>query len=188
MTTQNASVPDSGPEQVPPALSYDDLFTDAYQVGFLDYLRLYQTMPLTTLDIDRFIERTMTNPAHPRAWNAGYLAGWMAGMVAVEGPFLPPWRRLRSAQTHLYPVEEGNPISKHLHHSSSTEQDISTVVPVIPMEDSLVHTATHPFCDDPRCPCHDDQGSISTVHEQVQQGLFTPQEATDFVNGKIGWW
>jgi hypothetical protein len=24
----------------------------------------------------------------------------------------------------------------------------------IPMEDELVHTQEHPFCDDPTCPCH----------------------------------
>ena len=24
----------------------------------------------------------------------------------------------------------------------------------IPMEDELVHTQEHPFCDDPACPCH----------------------------------
>ena len=27
---------------------------------------------------------------------------------------------------------------------------------VIPMEDDLVHTPEHPYCDDPLCPCHAD--------------------------------
>src|SRR5258708_38003648 len=25
---------------------------------------------------------------------------------------------------------------------------------VIPMEDDLLHTQKHPYCDDPACPCH----------------------------------
>jgi hypothetical protein len=70
----------------------------------------------------------------------------------------------------------------------ASQQDEDTLIPVIPTEDPLVHTTTHPFCDSATCPCHDDQSSIAMVNEQVQQGLFTPQEATDFVNGKIGRW
>ncbi|MDQ2903298.1 MAG: hypothetical protein ABI456_07080 [Ktedonobacteraceae bacterium] len=62
-----------------------DAFTDAHQIGVRDYLRTSQHVPLTSLDIDRFIERTITNPAHSRAWNAGYLAGWLAGLASVEG-------------------------------------------------------------------------------------------------------
>jgi hypothetical protein len=160
--------------------SCHDLFTDAHQVGVLDYLSTYQHVPLTAVDIDRFIERTITNPAHPRAWNAGYLAGWLAGMAAVEG-------------TTDYAVTQvhhpgGESVRLHLVEGSAHHEDDSTLVPVIPMEDPLVHTITHPFCRDPLCRCHDDQARIALVHEQVQQGLFTPQEATDFVNGKIGRW
>ncbi len=71
--------------------------------------------------------------------------------------------------------------------SSYEDENEYLVIPVIPIEDPLVHTSTHPFCDDPRWLCHEDQESIAQVHDLVQQGLFTPQEATDFVAGKIGW-
>ncbi len=63
----------------------DDAFTRAHQIGVLDYLSTYPGTPLTSQDIDRFIERTITNPAHSCVWNAGYLAGWLAGMASVEG-------------------------------------------------------------------------------------------------------
>ncbi|MGI9061215.1 MAG: hypothetical protein ACR2H5_21850 [Ktedonobacteraceae bacterium] len=56
-------------------------------------------------------------------------------------------------------------------------------IPLIPV-DSLIHTTENPFCYDPACPCHEDKDKIETVGRHVQDGLITPQEATDFVNGK----
>ena len=57
-------------------------------------------------------------------------------------------------------------------------------IPVIPLEDDTLHPSEKPFCWDTTCPCHEDQDNIATVAQQVQDGLFTPSEATDFVNGK----
>ncbi len=59
-------------------------------------------------------------------------------------------------------------------------------IPVIPV-DYLEHTDEKPFCWNAACPCHEDQESITTVAQHVQDGLFTPQEATDFVAGKGIW-
>jgi len=56
--------------------------------------------------------------------------------------------------------------------------------PVIPMEDDLLHSEEFPFCFDPKCGCHEDQDTITNVAQQVQDGLFTPKEATEFVNGR----
>lgn len=47
-----------------------------------------------------------------------------------------------------------------------------------------LHTPEKPFCSDPRCPCHEDELLIFEVSLHVQDGLMTPEEATDFVNGK----
>ncbi len=55
---------------------------------------------------------------------------------------------------------------------------------VIPVEDELIHSEETPFCWDSTCPCKEDQDAITTVAQHVQDGLFTPQEATDFVNGR----
>lgn len=59
-----------------------------------------------------------------------------------------------------------------------------TVIP-IPMEDELLHLDTAPFCYDPSCPCHEDSLLIAPIAQAVQEGLLTPDEASDFVAGKI---
>jgi hypothetical protein len=59
-------------------------------------------------------------------------------------------------------------------------------VPIIPMEDELVHTAEYPFCFiDEQCPCHEDHLLIEEVAQAVTDGLMTPGEATDFVAGRL---
>jgi hypothetical protein len=58
--------------------------------------------------------------------------------------------------------------------------DFSIVVPV----DDPVHTEARPFCWDETCPCHEDELLIALVAQQVQDGLFTPQEATEFIKGR----
>ena len=58
-------------------------------------------------------------------------------------------------------------------------------IPVIPIEDGPLHTPINPFCYDATCSCHENQELLTQVAQHVQDGLFTPQEATDFVAGKI---
>ena len=56
----------------------------------------------------------------------------------------------------------------------------------IPMEDPIVHTAEHPICGiDPTCPCSEDQEALATLAQQVQEGLLTAEEATNYVLGKM---
>jgi hypothetical protein len=61
---------------------------------------------------------------------------------------------------------------------------------VIPMEDEIIHTAIHPYCDDETCPCHvassDANGdrelseaiadSVSKGEELYIQGELNPHE------------
>lgn len=56
-------------------------------------------------------------------------------------------------------------------------------IPVIPVDD-LEHTPEKPFCWDSSCPCHEDDLLVEEVSVFVQEGLMTPQEATDFVAGR----
>ena len=56
-------------------------------------------------------------------------------------------------------------------------------IPVIPV-DELEHTPEKPFCWNGACPCHEDQELISEVTAHVENGLMTPEEATDFVAGR----
>ena len=51
-------------------------------------------------------------------------------------------------------------------------------IPVIPV-DYLEHTDENPFCWNGSCPCRENQENIGIVAQQVQDGLFTPSEATD---------
>jgi len=58
-------------------------------------------------------------------------------------------------------------------------------VPVIPVDDDLLHTTDKPFCYDGTCGCHEDPLLISEVAHFVDDGLLTPDEATDFVAGRL---
>ncbi len=58
-------------------------------------------------------------------------------------------------------------------------------IPVIFVEDEILHTTEKPFCFvDPSCPCHEDHTLIAEVAAFVAHGLMTPEEATDFVAGR----
>ena len=46
-----------------------------------------------------------------------------------------------------------------------------------------LHTTEKPFCYDGACACHEDNVLIFQVWLFVQNGLMTPEEATDFVKG-----
>lgn len=56
-------------------------------------------------------------------------------------------------------------------------------IPIIPV-DYKEHTEAKPFCWNSGCSCHEDQDAIAQVNKYIQNGLLTPGEATDFVNGK----
>lgn len=54
----------------------------------------------------------------------------------------------------------------------------------------LVDVPQHPpghMCWDKKCPCHEDKEIIGKINEYVQEGLLTPQNATDIVKGKNIW-
>jgi hypothetical protein len=59
-------------------------------------------------------------------------------------------------------------------------------IPVILEDESdMLHRPGNPFCFDESCPCHEDPDSIAKVAEYVARGELTPQEATDFVKGRM---
>jgi hypothetical protein len=55
--------------------------------------------------------------------------------------------------------------------------------PVVPVDD-LFHTDDHPFCPLDSCTCHQDPTLLASVEHMVTDGLFTTDEATNFVQGK----
>lgn len=56
-------------------------------------------------------------------------------------------------------------------------------IPVVPVDCEL-HTPEKGFCYNPSCECHEDEVLIFEVSLHVTDGLMTPDEATDFVNGR----
>ena len=61
-----------------------------------------------------------------------------------------------------------------------TADNFSYVIPV----DDTIHTDLTPFCPIESCPCHEDGVEIARVAQHIQDGLITPEEATDFVFGR----
>lgn len=59
-------------------------------------------------------------------------------------------------------------------------------IPVVPVEHAA-HTPETPFCEDPTCPCHEDEDAVEMVNEAYQGGLITTQDATDIVKGRKSW-
>jgi hypothetical protein len=56
---------------------------------------------------------------------------------------------------------------------------------VIPVEDEMEHTDLYPFCPDTTCYCHEDDEAIAAIYQAFQDDLLTPEEATDFVLGRL---
>lgn len=58
-------------------------------------------------------------------------------------------------------------------------------VPVVWMEDEIIHTIFHPFCGDDLCPCHAD---FATHDREIMQpwvnGLLTEEESDRIFYGK----
>jgi hypothetical protein len=56
---------------------------------------------------------------------------------------------------------------------------------IVFMDGPIIHTDDHPFCPDWSCPCHeDDHEAIARVAHWVEDGLLTPQEATQYILGR----
>ena len=53
-----------------------------------------------------------------------------------------------------------------------------------PSSPYIIHTIDHPFCIDPACSCHEQKEEVERVNAWVQQGLLTPDEATNYISGR----
>ena len=59
----------------------NDEFAHAYQIGYLTYKLDDSTKTFSDTDIYNLFFRVMTGVQHPGRYNAGYLAGWVAGLL-----------------------------------------------------------------------------------------------------------
>lgn len=64
---------------------------------------------------------------------------------------------------------------------TSVPDNFAYVIPV----DYAEHTDDNPFCWDVTCDCHEDDVIIYAVYLAVQDGLLTPEKATDFILGRL---
>jgi len=52
----------------------------------------------------------------------------------------------------------------YLMHAIAGPQPIA-----IPMEDPIIHTDSHPYCDDPTCPCQTDVEPVPIDYDELEQ-------------------
>ncbi len=64
----------------------DDAFANAFQTGYLRYKVDYLNKPLTDMDFYAFYVGTMIDVQHAGRYNAGYLTGWVAGLLERKHP------------------------------------------------------------------------------------------------------
>jgi hypothetical protein len=48
----------------------------------------------------------------------------------------------------------------------------------------LLHSREHPFCDDLRCPCHEDRESIEQMQAWLTEGLLSVEDADRIYRGQ----
>lgn len=60
---------------------------------------------------------------------------------------------------------------------------MSNFAHVIPVDECL-HDDKTAFCPDEIYPCHEDEIEVARVAQFVDDGLITPEEATELVKGK----
>ncbi len=68
-------------------------------------------------------------------------------------------------------------------HDDTLRPFADNYIPVIPV-DAILHSDAKPFCYNSTCLCHEDSETIAQVNQYVQDGLITPRDATNIVNGK----
>jgi len=63
------------------------------------------------------------------------------------------------------------------------QQYADNFIPVIP-DTNICHTKEHPFCGDPTCPCYGDNDNIAAINDAINDGIITPDVATQIIKGK----
>ncbi len=72
-----------------------------------------------------------------------------------------------------------------IQRSQDAWRDEVVYIPVILMEDEIIHTTEYPYCDDLDCPCKDDLDLYRTeVADPLCDGLLTIKEAIRTFEGK----
>ena len=66
----------------------NDDFANSYQAGYLRYITDWKEKPLTDLEAYHFIASTILHVSRSNRSNAGYIVGWIAGLLGKHQPRL----------------------------------------------------------------------------------------------------
>ncbi|EFH89424.1 hypothetical protein Krac_10979 [Ktedonobacter racemifer DSM 44963] len=137
-------------------------FFRGVQAGYQAYQDAHA--PLNEYDLyEHMVHRLLAFP-DSTSESTGWVIGWVKALLETASPQPPrsvsPGRRCEEPATYG-----------------------ENFLPVI-SNDTQRHRVTSPFCFVPSCPCHEDQENIAEVTRYINDGLLTPQEATDHVAGK----
>jgi hypothetical protein len=58
------------------------------------------------------------------------------------------------------------------------------VYPILEGTDYREHTEDHLFCDDPTCPCHEDEENQQTLQEWYDDGLIGSVDGDNIYHGR----
>jgi hypothetical protein len=137
-------------------------FFHGVQAGYQAYQ--HEPTPLNEHDLyEHLVHRLLAFPGSASE-NTGWVIGWVKGLLEEASPQQPS-STSRGRRSEV-PAPYGD-----------------NFLPVI-RNDNQLHRIANPFCFAPRCPCHEDQSNIAEVARYVNDGLLTPQEATDHIAGK----
>lgn len=77
--------------------------------------------------------------------------------------------------------------NRHQNNSSDTKDtfDDKEEYYVYPVDSSMgLHNPDHLFCDDPSCPCHEDQENMETLLEWYEEGVVGPADGDHIYRGR----
>ena len=79
-------------------------------------------------------------------------------------------------------------LSRSMIMSSRTDEAITSYgdnfLVVVPTIDNPLHSVENPYCYIPSCPCHKERTGILEAAKAVKDGLMTPKEALNYIQGK----
>lgn len=67
----------------------------------------------------------------------------------------------------------------------NTNQSTTPAPYIVLMEDPIIHTDLHPFCNRPDCPCHEDAEETAKLLARVVAGEITGGQALNFYWGQV---
>ena len=75
-------------------------------------------------------------------------------------------------------------MARNHYQAEQNEEEEYYVYPVMEGTDYREHTADHPFCDDPTCPCKEDPENRQTLQGWYDEGLISAADGELIYRGR----